>query len=593
MDSKKVNFFAFFMIIVMCAFSIAVGISNRGKNGINGRNGTDGDDGMSSYELAIKNGIISSDMTEVEYLQSLYGKDGSSVTLDEIYRAYLSTQGLTEQEFTFSDFVLKYYNEKFISDSEPISLVEYATQNALRSTVDICYSYVMDDPIIFGEKTSSGFVIDSYYSNYAAYGVSAGSGVIFRYEDTNGDNIDDVAYIVTNYHVVYCSNYSNDDTYRVYYDENTSNYFTATYDKSKVKTEYQRVQGMFGYYYTEVSYIPTSDLVEAPLYTHFLTNYGIYLNGYQYEKYEISASFVGGSAENDIAVLKVERNSSNENNKLIFGSSFKAAEIGESATLTEGKTIIAVGNPLLANTPTQYESNEVAGKVKEIKDSYVDALCLTSTSGEISNLSEYCAFQSLLDSSKVTMMRLIRVSSAINAGNSGGGLYSTDGKLVGIVNGKIASDEYDNVGYAIPIDKASRIANQIIDQCQDLIETRIKITSSSDLGFEAKNGTSNTYYDFDELRWVIKNDVTITKVNAGGYLSNKLEVGDVIKSIEFGGVIYEMNIDYEVDDVLLAYRAGQTLKLNIVRTEMKNGNLVSKSLVVSTTLTSEMLSEVI
>ena len=100
--------------------------------------------------------------------------------------------------------------------------------------------------------------------------------------------------------------------------------------------------------------------------------------------------------------------------------------------------------------------------VEELKNSYVAALCLTSTDGVVSNVSEYCKFEHQLDESSYVNMRLIRVSAAINAGNSGGGLYDISGKLVGIVNGKIVSTEYDNVGFAIPVNIAARLADKII-----------------------------------------------------------------------------------------------------------------------------------
>ena len=565
MDSKKVNAFAFVMVIVMCAFSIFIGISNQGSDGINGKNG------MSAYELAIKNKIISPDMSEVEYLNSLYGKDGSSVTLEDVYKAYLKEKNLTQNDLSYTEFILSYYPDKIEPESETLSLINSTTQNALRSTVDICYSFYMDSPIIFGQYSGDKFIISSDKANsYVSIGVSAGSGVIYSYDDSDGDGEDDTAYIVTNYHVVYCSNYSSDDNYHVYCDESTGEYFTATYNENMIK---QGTETFWGSMISRYNYINTSDMVKAPLYTHFLDNYCIYLYGYQSEQYEISASFVGGSAENDVAVLKVEKSDLNANNALIFDDNFKAADLGDSHSLTEGETIVAVGNPLLVNTPQNYKSSEVAGKVKEIKDAYVEALCLTSTSGEISNLSEYCLFQSLLDPTKTTNMRLIRVSSAINAGNSGGGLYSTDGRLVGIVNGKIESASYDNVGYAIPIDIVKSIVNQIILQCDgDETVTRINSVTSNKLGIVVSNGSSHSYYDSSSLKWVLKNDVVID--NSMSYASSAgLLIGDIIASITIDGVTYDVNHDYDIDDILLNVKINDTaIVLKVLRSSGAGSN---------------------
>lgn len=570
MESKKVNIFAFVMIIFMCAFSIFIGVSNSGKDGTNGQNG------MSAYELAIKNGVISSEMSEYEYLKSLQGKDGSSVTLEDVYKAYLKETGKTSEELTYTEFILTYYPDKIVSDTESVSRVENTTQNALRSTVDICYSFCMDSTIVYGYYSDNNFILDKSNTNkYVSIGVSAGSGVIYSYEDTDGDGTNDVAYIVTNYHVVYCSNYSNDDKYRVFYDSESETYFTGTYDESKVKTT--RQSSFFGtqtYYY-----LSSSDIETAPIYTHFLDTYGVYLYGYQTGAYEISAKFVGGSAENDIAVLKIERNDINSSNELIFSENYKAVDLGDSSSLSEGKAIVAVGNPLLADTSKVNSSASASEYVASAKKAYVDALCLTSTSGEISNLSEECVFSSLIGTGTTTM-RLIRVSSAINAGNSGGGLYSTDGRLVGIVNGKVESESYDNIGYAIPINVASRIADQIISQCGGGTNTRIKVVSSSSLGLDTSNKDSSSHYDSDSLKWVIDNNVTVDGISANLETAG-LKINDCIESITINGVTYKVSNNYDINDILLLVKqSDSSVTLNVSRLDESN-NKVFEDVVIS------------
>lgn len=544
MNSKKFVFFAFFMVAVMCVFSIYMSVTSKGENGINGKNG------LSSYELAMKNGVISRDMTEVQYLQSLYGKDGSSVTLETIYEAYLKESGKTKEEFTYTEFILSYYPEKIVSDSESVSMVENATQQALRTTVDICYSFSMDTPIIYGQYNGNNFIINSNYENtYVSVGVSAGSGVIYDYEDTDDDGEFDTAYIVTNYHVVYCDNYSNNNDYYIYYDAQNDAYFSGTYDESKVKTA--RASGGFFYQSYTYKYLESSDIDLAPIYTHFLEDYGVYLYGHQSKEYRISASFVGGSADNDIAVLKVTKNSTNSNNNLIFSDSYTAVTLGDSSKLNEGQSIVAVGNPLLADT-SNVDSSSVSSYVESAENAYIDALCLTSTSGEISNLSEQCVFTSIIDSTKTNTMRLIRVSSAINAGNSGGGLYSTDGKLVGIVNGKIESSNYDNIGYAIPIDRVKNIVKQIILQCddEDITTTRIKALTEKSIGLSVKNGNSNSKYDANSLTWELSYDIEVEMVS-GICAAAGIQVGDIINYYVVDGQDYDTNQDNEVTNYLV------------------------------------------
>lgn len=531
MNSKKLNIFALFMMVVMCAFSVYIGLNNNGKDGTNGT------DGRSSYELAIEEGLISKDTTEVEYLKSLYGKDGSSVTIEDIYNAYLTEKRKVDPDYSCS--MLDFLESNF-SDSIKVNtstLVEYTTQVALRSTVDICYSFYDERPVYQYRTywTGGGY----YESSVPAYGVSAGSGVIYKMDS-------DVAYIITNYHVVYASNYTNDLAYRVFYDG--SEYFTAKISEDGKSFD--------------------KDCV--PIETHFLNTYDVYLYGYQDSRYKLSATFVGGSADNDIAVLKIEKNSSNENNRLLFNGNYVPAELGDSGELATGEGVVAVGNPLLVDTSnidsSQVSSNEEL--IQEVYEAYVDAICLTSTSGEVSNVSEFCNFTSLLDSSENINLRLIRVSCAINAGNSGGSLFNLDGKLIGIVNGKIESSSYDNVGYAIPINVASRIADQVISQCEGKTETQIKVLTTSNLEITVENGESNATFSMGT--WTVKNNVVVKTINSTSKLYNKLNVGDIINHLVIDGEIYYLNNYYDLNDVLLkvAFKTtSQVISFNITTTD--------------------------
>ena len=55
-------------------------------------------------------------------------------------------------------------------------------------------------------------------------------------------------------------------------------------------------------------------------------------------------------------------------------------------------------------------------------------------------------------------LRVMRVDTAVNSGNSGGGLYNDEGNLIGIVNAKIVYDGVENIGYAISSSVAAAIA---------------------------------------------------------------------------------------------------------------------------------------
>lgn len=131
------------------------------------------------------------------------------------------------------------------------------------------------------------------------------------------------------------------------------------------------------------------------------------------------ADLVGTDAKADIAVIKIE------------GSDFPAAVLGTSSDLKVGQSVIAIGNPL----------GSLGGTVTE---GIVSALDRTIT----------------VESMKMT---LIQTTAAINPGNSGGGLFDMYGRLIAVVNAKSSGEGIEGLGFAIPIDYAGQIAEELIE----------------------------------------------------------------------------------------------------------------------------------
>lgn len=145
-----------------------------------------------------------------------------------------------------------------------------------------------------------------------------------------------------------------------------------------------------------------------------------------------SATVVGRDHESDLAVLRAE----NVRNVPV--------QFGDSDVVAVGDQVIAIGSPLaLANTVT-------AG--------IVSALDRTIQAGDPGGTTRYYA--------------AIQTDAAVNQGNSGGPLLDTAGRVIGI-NSVIRSvaaveDEAANIGlaFAIPINHAKRVAQEIIDTGQ-------------------------------------------------------------------------------------------------------------------------------
>lgn len=141
---------------------------------------------------------------------------------------------------------------------------------------------------------------------------------------------------------------------------------------------------------------------------------------------DLPATVVGADPSSDLAVLKIE------------GSGYPAAEIGTSKGLRVGQYVMAVGSPF--------------GLEKTVTVGIISALNRSSLvdDGQTADLTTYT--------------NLIQTDAAINPGNSGGALVDATGKLVGI-NTLIQSTSGSSagVGFAIPVDFAIDIADQLIE----------------------------------------------------------------------------------------------------------------------------------
>lgn len=112
------------------------------------------------------------------------------------------------------------------------------------------------------------------------------------------------------------------------------------------------------------------------------------------------------------------------------------AAVGNSDNLVVGEEVIAVGNPL----------GELGGTV---------------TNGIISALNRSVSIQS---GGAVVDMSLIQTNASVSPGNSGGGLFNMAGELVGIVNAKSADSEAEGLGFAIPINDAIAVAQDLLEK---------------------------------------------------------------------------------------------------------------------------------
>ncbi len=307
-----------------------------------------------------------------------------------------------------------------------------------------------------------------------------GSGVIYKLDKSQGD-----AYIITNYHVVYNS---------------------ASVEKD-----------------------------------HISKDISLFLYGQENEQDAIKATYVGGSAYYDIAVLKVSGSA------VLKESIAAAATLANSDKVSVLDTAIAIGNP--------------AG------------MGISATAGYVSVDSEQITLQV---TNGYVSMRVMRVDTAVNGGNSGGGLFDEKGNLIGIVNAKISDSSIENIAYAIPSNVAKHLAESILSSDKGVATRCI-------LGVVPTVVSSKAVYDTETGKISILETVGIESLSENSSAEGKLFVGDIIRKLTIDANTIEIQREFQVRESMFAAHVGSTVVFEIER----NGETLN----VSFTITEDMVTE--
>lgn len=255
----------------------------------------------------------------------------------------------------------------------------------------------------------------------------------------------------------------------------------------------------------------------------------VYLYGSEIADKAMKASYVGGSLFYDIAVLRVE------DSAVLKNSDACEIDIADSDAVAVGDNAIAIGNA---------QGNGVSVSVGVVS---VDSEYITMTAA---------------DGRTEVSFRVMRVDTAVNSGNSGGGLYDDTGELIGIVNAKIIDDTVENIGYAIPSNVAIAIAENIIDYCYG---TDTETVQRALLGITVTTSGSKAVYNRETGKMVIEETVLVQKIEAGSLAAGALQVGDVLVSATLGEKTKPITRQYQMIDMMLDARAGDVLTLTVLR----------------------------
>ncbi len=266
----------------------------------------------------------------------------------------------------------------------------------------------------------------------------------------------------------------------------------------------------------------------------------VYLYGSEISGMEMEATYVGGSMYYDLAVLYVQ------GSDVLKNSDAVAVTVADSDAVQVGSTAIAIGNA------------EGSG--------------ISATSGVVSVASEYITMTA---SDGITSVdyRVMRIDTAVNSGNSGGGLFDQNGNLIGIVNAKTVDDGVENIGYALPSSVVDAVVNNIIDYC---LGTDCENVMRPMMGVTVMTTGSRAVYDEETGLLSVVETVEIYEVSAN-QIGNVFQVGDVLVSASLNGTEKQLTRQYHVIDLMLTARVGD----EVIFTVLRNGEEVELTVTVT------------
>ena len=223
------------------------------------------------------------------------------------------------------------------------------------------------------------------------------------------------------------------------------------------------------------------------------------------DKQSYEAKLVGTDSTNDVAVIKIDANG------------LTPATYGNSDELAVGDLAVAIGNPL----------GELGGTV---------------TAGIISATDRKLSIDG-------KTMSLLQTDSSINPGNSGGGLFNDDGQLIGLVVAKSSGSDVEGLGFAIPINTAANVAQQLM--------TNGYVKDQPWSGMTYTEGSSG----FDAFFGMSSSSVYIYSVDTETAQKAGFESGDIVSEIDGKQIT---TID-DVSSVITSHKPGDVLTYKIIR----------------------------
>jgi serine protease Do len=257
------------------------------------------------------------------------------------------------------------------------------------------------------------------------------------------------------------------------------------------------------------------------------------------------AEVIGYSAIDDIAVIKVN------------AGGLYTARLGSSADVKDAQNVYAVGTPAGEEYAWSVTKGIVSFAQREVKI-YDD--------------------EGILEKK----MKLIQTDTPVNPGNSGGPLVNANGEVLGIITLKLAG-QYENMGFAIPIDGAMVLINNIIETGEpgdSPITSKRPLIGIVGVGVEAgkyyisipgenriqeitpEDAAANPHVAF----YASHTGIWVQSTTPGLDAANKLQPDDIIVMADGR----ELATIYDLMDVINSHNGGETVQLTYYRNGVAN-----------------------
>lgn len=276
---------------------------------------------------------------------------------------------------------------------------------------------------------------------------------------------------------------------------------------------------------SEDGYIVTNThVLDGTMYTDLMDTEGVKADSFvvrTHDDKKYDAVIAGRDTKTDIAVIKINTHG------------LPCATFGNSDETVLGEQVVAIGNP--------------AGLTGSISDGIVSGL-------DRKIRADATGFE----------MNCIQTNAAISPGNSGGALVNMYGQVIGITSSKYVNSSYEGLGFAITINEAKPIIEELINN--GYISGRIKVGITF--------YSSDNEYIFELFKEKYKREMPkklmglwITDISEECDVANtELKVNDFILSVNGRDVMcYD-----DLNAVLDGKKAGDVLKAECARIEADN-----------------------